>query len=343
MFARGGTRPIELWRAFLTQAPGWYVWATFTPLIAWLGQRFPLARPVRARSVAAHFAAYLLVAVAGSAAWAAVGQWLRPSRSGYLVSLRGWFLSGLPFTVLTYAAVLGISSAIAHRARLRARETDAARLAQQLAEAQLASLRMQLRPHFLFNSLNAIMALVRGAENDRALTALGLLGDALRATLRTTAVHEVPLAEEVAFTRRYLELERLRFAARLQVSFDVPPALLDAAVPAFVLQPFVENAIKHGIINRIEGGAISVSASAEAGALCLAVRDDGVGLAPGWDAAGRGGLGVSNARLRLEHMYGSAASLRLANAGGGPGVAVDILVPLHRYVATGHDSEETPA
>jgi signal transduction histidine kinase len=334
MFSRlMAPRPIEWWRAFASQAPGWYTWAVFTPFILLLARRFPLARPLRARAIVAHLGGYLLVALSASAAWAAVGLWLRPGRSGLLASLRNWFLSGLPFTILVYAAVLGICYTIMDRARLRARERDAARLAQQLTEAQLASLRMQLRPHFLFNSLNAIMALVRDGDNARAVDALALLSEVLRATLRTGTAHEVALAEEVAFTRRYLDIEQMRFAERLHVSFDVPPELLDAAVPTFVLQPFVENAIKHGILHRRSGGRIAVAAAASDGALRLSVRDDGVGLAPGWDARGTQGLGIANARTRLEHMYGAAARLQVRPADGGAGVVVEIVLPLRRHAA----------
>ena len=333
MFARLMGRSVGLGRAFLSQAPGWYAWAAFTPLIVTLASRFPLGRPLRWRAVAVHGGAYLAVALSASAVWAAVGLWLQPGRSTFLASARNWFISGLPFTVLVYAAVVGISYSVVDRARLRERERDAARLAQQLTEAQLASLRMQLRPHFLFNSLNAIMALVRDGENERAVSALALLSDVLRATLRTATSHEVPLAEEVAFTRRYLEIERIRFAERLRLAFDIPPALLDAAVPVFLLQPFVENAVKHGILDRRRGGSIHVSATTRDGALHLSVRDDGVGLAPGWDARDAAGVGIANARARLAHMYGTAARLRVGRGESGAGVAVEISLPLRRHGA----------
>jgi signal transduction histidine kinase len=333
MFARLAGQPMELWRAFLTEAPGWYAWAAFTPLVVRLAGRAPLTKPLRWKSVAAHLGAYLLVALSASAVWAAVGVRLRPGRFGFLGSLRNWFVSGLPFTVLVYAAVVGIFYGIVARARLREQERDAARLAQQLSEAQLASLRMQLQPHFLFNSLNAIMALVRDGENARAVDAVSLLGDMLRATLRAGSAHEVALAEELAFTRRYLELEQLRFGERLRVTFDVPPGLLDAAVPLFVLQPFVENAIKHGILGRRRGGAITIAAFADGPTLTLSVVDDGVGLTPGWDADGTEGVGLRNARTRLHHLYGDAGALRVGSGDGGAGATVQVTLPLHRSPA----------
>ncbi|HZI40601.1 MAG TPA: histidine kinase [Gemmatimonadaceae bacterium] len=338
MFSRLGGRPIELWRAFLSEAPGWYAWAAFTPVIARLATRVPLA--FRWRVITLHVACYILVALSASAVWATVGLVLRPTAAGLVASLRNWFVSGLPFTVLVYAAVVGIVYSLNDRARLRLRERDAARLAQQLSEAQLAALRMQLRPHFLFNSLNAIMALVRDGDNARAVSALGLIGEMLRSTLSASS-HEVPLAEEVAFTRQYLEMEQLRFGERLRVRFDIPPPLLDSAVPLFVLQPFVENAIKHGILDRRRGGTIEIAASAIDGSLRLSVCDDGVGLAPGWTER-ESGVGLANARAHLAHLYGGAADLRVGAGASGSGVDVNITLPLrHATTLDGSRIEQT--
>ena len=325
MFSRIAGHPIELWRAFLSEAPGWYVWCAFTPIIARVARRAPLA-PLHWRAPLLHAASCLVVAFVAAAVWAMAGLWLRPGATGFVSSLRNWFVSGLPFTVLVYAAVVGIVYSFTDRARLRVRERDAARLAQQLTEAQLASLRMQLRPHFLFNSLNAIMALVRDGENERAVAALALIGDMLRATLRTSS-HEVTLAEEIAFTRRYLEMEQLRFGERLRVSFDIPPTLLDTAVPLFVLQPFVENAIKHGILDRRRGGTIAIAASSDNGTLQLSVRDDGIGFTAA-TIDGNGGVGIANARSHLAHLYGRGAALDVKAAPDGHGVHVQITVPL---------------
>ena len=334
-FARLAAHPIELWRAFATEAPGWYTWAMLTPIIARVAMRAPLVRPVRTRNVLAHVVSFLLIALAASAVWALVGLWLRPTRGGFLVALRNWFFSGLPFNVIVYAAVVGIVYSLTDRARLRVRERDAARLAQQLSEAQLASLRMQLRPHFLFNSLNAIMALVRDAENSRAVAALGLLSDMLRTTLTAAARHEVSLGDEIGFTRQYLAMEQLRFGDRLQVTFDVSPELLDAVVPQFVLQPFVENSIKHGILDRRRGGSIRIAARADGRALHLSVVDDGVGFGGASTPAPGSGVGLNNARLHLAHLYGDRAALRVDAGAHGVGVAVEVTLPLRRVAAPG--------
>jgi LytS/YehU family sensor histidine kinase len=337
VFARQSGHPIGLARAFASEAVGWYAWALCTRGIVALAYRFPLERPIRVRHIAVHLVAYLTVALAASVAWAAAGQWLRPTGAPFIASLRSWFLSGLPFTVLTYAAVVGITYSVANRARLRDRERQTEALARRLAESQLAALRMQLQPHFLFNTVNGIMALVRDQETDRAVSALALLADLLRLTLRLGTEAEVTLGAELGFVRRYLEIEQLRFGDRLRVSFDVSPALLDAAVPTFVLQPFVENAVRHGITPRRSGGTISVGASTTDGVLHLSIGDDGVGLGGkrepengGRDEGGR--VGIANARATLDQLYGARASIAVVPGPNG-GTTAEIRLPLRRLEA----------
>jgi signal transduction histidine kinase len=329
MFASQGPAPISVWRAFASEAPGWYVWAALTVPIIRLGQRFPLDRRLTSGTLLVHVAAFVTVAAAQAAVSAAVGLALRPGRLGFLRSFEAWFLSGLPFTVLVYAAVLGISYTLLNRARLQARERHAAELTARLTEARLGALRMQLQPHFLFNSLNAVTALVRDPEVDRAVRALTLLGDVLRETLRAETDHEIALDDELAFIQRYLEIERVRFGEKLRVSIDVPDALRGAMVPTFVLQPFVENALRHGLAPRRGGGTVEISAAEARGALTLSVRDDGQGLAPDWEKRAAEGVGIANARARLAWMYGGAASVTIA-AAEGRGTEVSIVVPLRR-------------
>jgi two-component system LytT family sensor kinase len=315
MFARIAGHPIAVWRAFLSEAPQWYGWAALTPLIVLLADRFPLRRPIRAPNILVHAGASIGCSLLVAMADAAVNIVLRPGRTGFFGSTMSWFVGGLPATTVAYFAIIVLSYAIANAARLRERET-------QLREAQLSTLRMQLQPHFLFNSLNAIMALVRDRETTQAVRALSLLSDVLRTAVNSTGSHTTTLREELEFVSRYLDIERVRFGDRLRVDIDVPESLLGAPVPTFVLQPFVENALKHGILRDRGGNEIAIRARNGTGALTLTVRDDGRGLA----STPAEGVGIANARARLEQLYGSAASLSLRDAL--PGVEVVICIPI---------------
>jgi hypothetical protein len=325
-FAAQAHHPIAIWRAFIGEAPQWYTWALFTPAIVSLGRRFPLRRPIRPQSVAIHTLASTLASAITALADAAVNAWARPSPRGILDTADGWFLSSLPATTLAYFAILAVSYALENAAQARERERRASELEAELRRTQLAALRMQLQPHFLFNSLNAIMSFVRDHDTTRAIEALGLLSDVLRSVLADggDGGHDTTLSEEIEFVRRYLDIERLRFGERLTVRFDMPRALDNARVPVFVLQPFVENALKHGVLRERGGNHIAVSASVAQGTLTLRVRDDGRGLSVGETPAG---LGIANARARLSHLYGDDASLSVANAHDGPGVLVEIMLP----------------
>jgi two-component system, LytTR family, sensor kinase len=323
-FTRLAGHELAPWRAFVAEAPQWYGWALFTPLIARLGARFPLRRPLRWRNLAIHAGASLAASALIAVADVLIGTMVRPSTKTLFASFGGWFLGGLAGTVIAYFAIVGVSESLRNSARLRAREREASELAAELRATQLAALRMQLQPHFLFNSLNAIMALVRDAETEQAVRALSLLGDVLRATINAGDTNETTLREELDFVSQYLEIERVRFGERLHVTLDVPEQLLDSRVPTFVLQPFVENALKHGVLREQGGNTIAIAASAQNGTLRLMVRDDGRGMSGGQS---EGGVGIPNARARLEHMYGTAATLSVSNAPGGTGVLVEIGLP----------------
>ncbi len=332
------------WRAVATQAPGWLAYALLTPAILALGRRFPvrppLARGALARRLALHVGAALLAGAvyAGAATVASLafgpapraGAARRPAPPRLYVS---WYLSSLPLAALTYCAVLGVGHALAWLEESRRREREAARLSAQLAEARLGALRMQLHPHFLFNTLNAITVLAR--DGDAAATArmLELLAELLREVLRTDARHRVPLADELAFVRRYLAIEEVRFSDRLRVRERVDAAARDALVPAFVLQPLVENALRHGLAPRAAGGTVEVGARVArdggAEALELWVRDDGAGLPAAWAGAAGYGIGLSNTAARLAELHGPRAALEVAPAPG-RGTVARVRLPLAR-------------
>jgi LytS/YehU family sensor histidine kinase len=273
---------------------------------------------------------------------------LRPSNRTFYGTAQAWFLSGLPLATLAYFAVVAVSYALINAARLRARERDAAELSSQLTSAKLGALTMQLQPHFLFNSLNAIMALVRDQDTRGALRSLGLLGDVLRSTLALGSTQEVPLRTEMEMVERYLAMEQVRFGNRLAVQLAIPDELLDCAVPTFILQPLVENALRHGIAPVRAGGQLTIAAAHAAPDLRLTVEDTGRGLPAG--STGRhdegvdsaDGLGLANTRGRLTALYGASGRLtvseRPASAGGG--VIATITIP-YRLFQSARDSAAT--
>ncbi len=305
----------------------WLLYGALTPLVFLLAHRFPLRRDRLARNIPIHFVAALLLCVA----WAGTGLLFRdllqlepmaPTRSQAML---GWALTTLPFGVAVYFAVLGVEHATHYFAEAREREMHAARLSSQLAEARLGALRSQLNPHFLFNSLNAIAVLVRDQETGAASRMLEQLGDVLRHALQTNRANEIQLAEEIGFLERYLAIEQIRFSDRLQASFEIDPALGGAAVPSFVLQPLVENALVHGLAKRTEGGRLVVSARREGEDLVLMVTNEGLPYDP---PPGRVGLGLANTRERLVTMYGERGQLTVANLPSG-GVIATVRLPYH--------------
>ena len=319
------------WRAVIWQASEWVILGALTPITYHLGRRFPLRRPHLARNVLVHVCGALALCVAWAGAGVALRLILGTSWQGVPLSrhLASWMLISLPWSVFIYFAVLGCMHAFAYFVEVRERETQAAQLAAQLAEARLGALRMQLHPHFLFNSLNAITVLVRDQRTGEATRMLELLSDVLRQVLRTDPAHEVPLSAELRFLEQYLAIEQVRFSDRLNVTFAVDADMHDAAVPGFVLQPLVENALRHGLADRSEQGTVEIGARRDGGDLILWVRDDGVGLRSGTEPRGQG-LGLANTRERLATLYGDRARLDLAANPNG-GTTATVRLPYKRH------------
>lgn len=205
-------------------------------------------------------------------------------------------------------------------------ELRASQLETQVAQARLGALKAQLQPHFLFNTLNAIVVLVRQQKGQQAEETLARFSDLLRAVLANMEAQEVTLARELEYLRLYLSIEQLRFSDRLRVDIEVEPELLDAAVPHMGLQPIVENAIRHGIGQRATSGVIEIRAARVGDSLHLTVRDEG----PGFGAAGAGGskLGLASTRARLKQLYGDASELRTGSGPAG-GALVTMILPFH--------------
>jgi len=319
------------WRWVLFSGIDWLLYAVLTPAVFRISRRFPLQRAGLARRIALHIACALGMCVA----WATLGQFLRLAIFGIPAGftamkfgrgLEGWIFTTLPFGTGVYFALVGIEHALAYLAQARERETQAVRLTAQLAEARLGALRMQFNPHFLFNSLNAITVLVRDGNTAAASRMLELLSDVLRLVLRAEGSHETPLSTELDFLGRYLAIEQVRFSDRLRPRIEVDAAVHGAGVPQFILQPLVENALRHGIARRGEAGLLEITAHREGDTLVLTVRDDGPGLGP--EGPGATGVGLANTRARLAALYGGRGSLEIANAAGGGAVAT-IRLPYH--------------
>ena len=303
------------------------VWSLTTLAIFWLAQRFPLERPRMFRAVAVHLVAAVVIALTRTGVMVVLARYLPWVRVAPF-SFQFWGTSSQNF--LFYALLLGIGHLLLYYRRYREREQAAEQLARGLTEARLQALKMQLQPHFLFNTLNAISALIP-AEAKPARRMVALLGDLLRTTLEQKETQEVTLREELAFLQPYLEIEQARFEDRLTVVMKVAPDTLDARVPHLILQPLVENAVRHGMATRIEPGRVEISASRgpDDRVLLLEIRDDGRGLNRDPEAGIRTGVGLSNIRARLEQLYGDEHRFTLENQAGG-GVLVRISLPFRR-------------
>jgi two-component system LytT family sensor kinase len=227
--------------------------------------------------------------------------------------------------LLIYAAIVGTGQALGFYSQYRERQLAAARLEAQLAEVRLETLRAQLQPHFLFNSLHGIASLARAGDNAGVVRLISGFSDLLRHLLDTTTTH-LSVREELDLVTRYLELQRVRFGDRLSVRIKAAPEAQAARVPLLVVQPLVENALRHGLSSRIEPGSISVSARRIGDALVIEVADDGDGLPPGWTAQTSPGTGLRNLRSRLEAEFGPRGTLELHPVPSG-GVLAVVRIP----------------
>lgn len=305
------------------QLPFWFGWALLGPVVGWTTRRFAPDRYSWGGRAAILFILGLGFSVVHSVTTMSFQHLigLHPTAPLDFDMFATSALYQLSTNLLAYAAVVGIVYATDFYRRYRERELYASQLSEQLARAQLQALRMQLNPHFLFNAMNAIAMQVRRSANDDAVRMLAGLSDLLRYMLEGDRPAEVPLREELGFIERYLAIEQVRFQDRLRVEIAADPAALDALVPTLILQPVVENAIRHGISRRAHAGRLVVRARREDGALMLQVEDDGPGLVSGITPDPGTGVGLRNTCARLEQLYGKAQSFELMDSEGGGAVA----------------------
>jgi two-component system LytT family sensor kinase len=322
-------RPVSVRYLVGASLTGFIAYGALAPLVLWSTWRFPIERKNWFRRLCLHLLFSLVFAIAlvliRPYVWEIrnrmTGSLMHPSWQLY----RNLFLWGAFDNIFnTYWPLVGLGHAMLFARRAKERALRASRLETWLAEAHLAMLKMQLQPHFLFNTLHAITALIR-SNAAAAEEMLVRLSDLLRITLEQQTRQELPLKEEVDFIGQYLAVEQVRFADRLSIQMDLAPDTLDALVPNMVLQPLVENALRHGIARQASGGRITLLSRREGQSLCLCVQNDGPGLPPASVSNGPG-LGLANTRSRLQQLYGNAASLSLENRGAG-GVEACIRVP----------------
>jgi two-component system LytT family sensor kinase len=310
------------WRDLVEPVLSCWVWAAFTPPMLWLAARFPLDRASWRRSAPVH----LLAAVASVALSAAIAHGAFPlagvrAAPSYLAEVAGEQFIDL----FSYAAVAALGHALAYHRLSTEQRLRASGLEAKLLAARLEALEARLHPHFLFNALNTISSLVRTGEPQAAVRAVARLGDLFRALLREDGGQEVPLSQELDFVSRYLELERARFGDRLETRVEAEPEVLEALVPRLVLQPLVENALRHGIEPSARPGRVEVHAARSGGMLRLEVHDTGAG---GARAAPSTRVGLTHTRARLTQLYGDCHELELVAEGGG--TVARVCIPLHR-------------
>lgn len=310
---------------FFVRVLSWLVWALATPCIAALMRRFRLPSKRLLPWCLHGLTAFLIGAI--SAAWIALLEsmldpWLAPHGPPRFSDVwNGNFFGSLLGDAILYGTILAAHAIFEARDRLARQQADAARLNELLAQAQLAALRLQLEPHFMFNSLNAITGLIREGRHDEAISMIAAMGDLLRRVTDRSERQLVALEEETAFLRKYLDIQEVRFADRLRCRLDIPEELKTAQVPDLILQPLVENAIKHGIARQAKGGEVRVTAERHADMLTLSVYNDGPALLDG----DQSGIGLANARRRLATLYGPASALTLVNQARG--VLASITLP----------------
>jgi two-component system LytT family sensor kinase len=314
---------------FGTELMSWLPWALATPSLIRLARRFRLVRPLNIRAIGVHLTAFALVS-AVTWTWSTLllmlfNPW---GNRNWPTFVNTWTIS-LTYQILTfvivYVLILTVTYVIDARESMARQVTETARLNEELSKSQLAALRRQIEPHFMYNALNSITGLVRDGSNDAAVRMLVGLSEFLRRSSQDSHRSQVSLQEEIEYLQRYLEIQQVRFGERLKIAIDIPEALRGLQVPSLLLQPLVENAIKHGIAQRVAGGTVRVSATGEEDCMHLTVYNDGPSPPRDWESS-TSGVGLANLRTRLEILHGSAAGLQLRSVDS-VGVAVVVTLP----------------
>lgn len=317
----------------VTRLGDWYFWALITPFIFWLGRRFPFKRQFFWRNLLlVQLPAGLLTAFTHNAAVAYL--WLLWSPNSTYLQLLAKISYFFATSLLIYSGILAVFFVFDYSRKYRQRELQAANLKSELSQARLRALQMQLHPHFLFNTLNSISTLTF-KQPQAANKMLVKLSELLRISLTNDEIQEVSLEKELDFLKTYLDIEQVRFQDRLSVDFKIENETLEARVPCLILQPLVENSIRHGISKRRGKGVIEICAKRENDKLFLQVCDNGLGLSENGKVVFKEGIGLTNTRNRLEGLYGKDFYFALSGEKGG-GIEARIIIPFK----TGEDVED---
>jgi len=325
--------PLQAGKLLLLNLAFWYIPALLLPSVVAVARRFRLDGAHKLRAVAAHLVAALIFSIVRFVGMLGVRFLLWSDGGGKPAWMSNWtylqrsYLADMDWILMVYAAIVGMSHAIAYYRETQERKLKEAQLETRLMEAQLKTLQAQLHPHFLFNTLHAISTLIH-RDPEAADRMISRLSDLLRITFDRSADAKITVKEEIEFLQKYLDIEQTRFPDRLVVRVEVDPDVLDAEVPQMILQPLVENAIKHGIAPRTDRGHLQIVAGRIDDTLWMEVRDNGGGLHGGTLKKLRTGVGLSNTRARLECLYAGTHRLEFNERHGG--LAVRIEIPFQR-------------
>jgi two-component system LytT family sensor kinase len=321
-----------------------YLWAILSPLLFKFSRRFPIDfRPLNVRNLLLHFPALISFAAIHQALhlailWCIMPKW-RQQFPMILDCYRAYFAFGFYIDLIIALLIVIAVHALLYYQNFRASELAQSSLKTQLAQAQLRALKMQLQPHFLFNTLHSISSLVL-EDPPKANSMIARLGDFLRLTVENSEQQLVTLKEETEFLRCYLDIEQVRFGDRLTVVFELEPRTLSAQVPHLILQPVVENAIQHAIAPRAERGHINIEAKRLNSLLRVTISDNGPGISSNANLPGKKCVGLSNVRTRLHQIYGPDFRFELMNASDG-GLTVVMEIPFERAANSGIEQEST--
>lgn len=319
-------------RLFITQFITWLPWALATPLVIGLARRTPIIPKPTLRGSLTHLAALVVISAVAEAWSAGIGVLFNPWNNVPPPTFWATWSVTIVFQALNcltaYSLILTITYLVDSRGRVAHQIAEAARLNEELSKAQLAALRRQLEPHFMFNTLNSIAGLVRDQRNGAAVSMIVGLSEFLRRASEDSHRPQVTLAEEVEYLQRYVDIQKVRFGDRLRISVEIAADVMDVQVPGLVLQPLVENAIKHGVARKVTGGTVRVQGLAKDDTLYLSVYNNGADLPEDEESKGAG-VGLANLRTRLHILHGDDAELEVSKVGG-DGIEVVVILPLRR-------------